>query len=679
MTETRNPVNFLSLLPLLPAEKEFARCLAKGRPCKIGSGYLSLSASIPNEQIESGEGANVVRGEVIRFFAYGGNAENPVRGSVIDLRGAWIFGLLDLTNASIPYALMFGNCHFDAVVKMRNVECAALDLNGSHLARGLYADALTTKSSVNFRHDFSAEGVVVLLHANIGGDLDCMGGRFRNLGGYALFADRMTVKGSVNFRDGFLAEGEVRLAGANIGGDLDCMSGKFHNLGGHALVADRVTVKGSVNFRDGFSAEGEVRLAGANIGGDLDCMRGEFHNLSGNALFADGLTIKGGVNLRNGFLAEGEVRLVGANIGRGLDCMGGKFHNPGGNALTAERSAIGGILLWWKTACEGIVNLAYARANELADDSDSWKSCEVDLEGFTYNRFTHPKDASFRIDWLAKRPAGKEFSSQPYEQAAKSMERRTDVQDILRKMRRLEQEYGKDSWLQRAWDRTMSTLRNFVYRPLRTVKWTFSILLAGAVFFGVAAHYNQIAPHQPAILASDKYQKGLVEGNSRMEAVRTMFPDYPEFNPLVFSLDVFIPFFALHQEPFWYPAAGSDDNFWILLFLLTLSLIMLGIAMLVVWLFRRCRRIGEDSACNMWAAAGMAVVLLEIAVAAAAGAAHILFDAESVLWLANSRWLMVWYWLEIIAGGVLTSLFLLSVSSLLRPPSRSHKSSDERD
>ena len=88
--EIRNPVNFLSLLPLLPAEKIFARCLATGEPCIIGDGEL------PKEGIESGEGANVVRSEVIRFFAYGGNEENPVLGPDDLFAGGVDFRVLEL-------------------------------------------------------------------------------------------------------------------------------------------------------------------------------------------------------------------------------------------------------------------------------------------------------------------------------------------------------------------------------------------------------------------------------------------------------------------------------------------------------------------------------------------------------------------------------------------------------
>ena len=194
-------------------------------------------------------------------------------GPIIHLHGAWICGEtpLDLRYASIPYALYFSNCHFAVSVVMQYAECAALYLDGSRLAQGLRADGLVTKGAVYLRRNFSAEGEVRLLGANIGGNLDCGGGRFNNPGKYALSTDSLTTKGDVNLGDSFSAEGMVRLIGANIGGILSCVNGEFHNPNGTALLADGLTTKGDVYLMQGFSANGEVRLPGAKIGGGLFC------------------------------------------------------------------------------------------------------------------------------------------------------------------------------------------------------------------------------------------------------------------------------------------------------------------------------------------------------------------------------------------------------------------------
>ena len=339
---------------------------------------------------------------------------------------------------------------------------------------------------------------------------------------------------------------------------------------------------------------------------------------------------------------------------------------------------ISGNLLWRTTVCEGNVSLAYAKVDVLADDLDSWKLCKVVLDGFTYSRFVGPVDAESRLRWLDNRPDGMQSSPLPYEQTAKvlfEMGHVRDAREILLGKECLQTVDERTPLFWKFWREWWDIFAGYGYRLPYTAIWMVVFVTVGAVFFWSAAHRGQIVPHQPAILASEKYQAILsLKEYTPMRAVRTAFPDeYPEFNPLVFSLDVFIPFFALHQEPFWAPASSSNNNFLILLFLLSFFLILLGIVMFFAWLFRHWRRARDDGASA--AAAGMAILSLEIAVAAATGVAHVLFGAENVLWLVDWRWLTVWYWFEIAAGWILTSLFLLSVTGLLRP----RMSSGERD
>ena len=763
MTEMHTPAKFSSLLPLLPAEKEFARCLAERKSCIVGNGTL------PEQRIEFGNGANVVRGEVIRFFAEGGNEENPVPGAVIHLWGAWVSGDLDVTYVNIPHVLRLGSCHFVASVRMQYAECAALYLNGSRLARGLRADGLvakgvvclgdgfsaegevrllsakiggdldcaggkfhnsdgdafcadglTTQGNVNLDNGFSAEGEVRLLSAKIGGDLNCEDGKFHNPGGYALSADKLTTTGDVYLRRSFSAEGEVRLLSANIGGDLNCEDGKFHNPGGYALSADKLTTtgdvylrkdfsaegevqllsaniggdldcaggkfhnsdrdavsadrlmtKGSVYLRRGFSAEGEVRLLSANIGGDLDCADGKFHNSDRDALSADGLTTKGSVNLNQSFSAEGTVRLLSANIGGNLNCAGGKFYNPGECALNVRGGNINRGVFWQKTTCAGIVNLAYVKTDMLVDDSDSWKSCKVVLDGFVYNRFAGHDNVESRLRWLDNRPDGEEFSLLPYEQAAKvlfGMEHADDAREILLKKERLQTKDGQMHWLQREWRRLWNVFAGYGYRLRYTIAWILGIVAFGAVFFGVAAHHDQIVPHQPAILASAEYQEARKE-NLPMEAARVAFPvEYPEFTPLAFALDVFIPLFALHQEPFWAPASNMDDDWWKSSILLALFLAALAIFTWLARMFQNwIKSERSDAPGPTGVGFGMALFVSLLGFDFAAGFALVFLDFEIGLWLADWRWLTVWYWIEIAAGWILTSLFLLSITGLLRP------------
>ena len=81
---------------------------------------------------------------------------------------------------------------------------------------------------------------------------------------------------NVFLRDGFSAEGTVALRGAQIGGDIVCPDGTFKNPGKDAISADGANVRGTVFLNEGFSAEGTVRLPGVQIGGSLQCNGGRF-------------------------------------------------------------------------------------------------------------------------------------------------------------------------------------------------------------------------------------------------------------------------------------------------------------------------------------------------------------------------------------------------------------------
>ena len=690
--EILNPVLWANIRPnMTPAERYFACCLARGKPCFLGN-------AIP----EKASSRNIIRSEVIRFFAYGGDANHPVRGAHIFLQGAWISSesSLDLIYARIPYSLGMCKCHLDLNILMIGAQCVDLSLVGSRLCGNLNGDGAKIGGNLLLRQGFVAEGEIRLIGAHVSGHLDCENGKFHNLKKMAIAADGIQVDGNVRLRGGFSAKGEVRLPTARIGGELDCSDGTFDNPENWALCADgvhvrsRIVMRGAsvtgetrligaytngqldcgggrfdggegvsfradgmtasrgIALRGGFCANGTVRLLGACTDGNLDCSGGEFRNLDGKALGADNVRVGGSVFLSGDFFAEGEVRLPNARIGA-LECAGkfnnrlavalgatdmevrgdvtlranfqgevlltgarigtsltvvGTFDNPQEVALNAERIEARHGMFWNPKGGGGVVDLAYARVGVLADVIDAWKPFQIILNGFAYDQFFNPADAQSRLGWLSKRPSEMPFSPLPYEQAAKilsGMGHPVDAWDILREKRQLEREHKQVPWWQRVWGQWIDSLTNFVYRPLRTVGWTMGIVLAGAVFFGAADHCERIVPHQPIVLSKKEYQNAREDGGHPFDAARKAVPDYPGFNPLMFSLDVFVPLFNLHQESYWAPNSGKGDFF--------------------RWLTR-----GKGEFEGWWL-------------------------------------LTAWYWIEIMAGWLLSSLLLLSVTGLLRP------------
>ena len=703
----RNPAKLPT--DLNPAEEKFVDSLAEGQPCIVGNGEL------PKEGIESGDGANVVRGEVIRFFAYGGDEENLVLGPAIHLQGAWICGEtppLDLTHADIRYVLRFFDCHFVGRVGMIGLKCPALYMSGSRLAKGFQAAELRTDGPVYLRDGFVANEKVDLSRAHIGGDLSCAGGKFNGQDEQALMANLATVKGAMFMHNGFSAEGEVRLVGARIAGDFDCMGGRFNNLGDKALSADEMAVGGTVFLNNGFSAEGHVNLLRTRIDGDLDCTNGTFRNPKEPAFTVSGATVGGNMFLCGGFSADGLVNILGANISENLDCAGGRFYNFGNYALNAERVVTGGHVFLNKHVsggghpffacgrvrfanadigrnfnCKGgqffhwgdgsaiaaaglktrgavflsegftvqgdvdlniaqiggtfvckksspatsIIDLSSTKAVAVDDDSDAWGPFKFLLDNFTYSTFygVYPKD-KHRLKWLKKRPearrlkdGGEEkipFSPLPYEQAAKvlfNMGHDNDARKILLEKERKITKYGKWKWWQNSLRWCWDKLAGYGYKPMRTFRFGMIVIIFGGCVFWYAEENKRIVPHQPVVLAKDKYRVARKADTHPAESAQLVVSDYPGFNPFLFSVDIFVPFFNLHQEPYWAPDSGNGDFFsWV-----------------GHWVGQWIRGDvhSQDVRFDWW-------------------------------WF-----LTLWYWLEIIAGWILTSLFLLSVTGLLRP------------
>jgi len=300
----------------------------------------------------------------------------------------------------------------------RNLDCegaqlqnpAQIDVKESGMA--LMAESAKIAGSVLLRKKCAAEGQVRLYGAEIGGNLDCEDGQFSNpldptieTSGMALHVEAAKVTGAILLRFGFTAEGQVRIYGCEIGGNLECDDGKFKNPAlpdikesGIALLAEGVKVTGSVLLRRGFAAEGQVRLFGCEIGRNLDCEDGKFQNpvvpkaeLSGMALQAEGAKVAGSALLRKKFLAVGEVRMYRARIEGDLDFKEGEF---------------------------GSLNLTSASAGAIQDDEKGWpQKGKLLLDGFSYSRISGgPTSARKRLQWLERETP---FARQPYRQLAK--------------------------------------------------------------------------------------------------------------------------------------------------------------------------------------------------------------------------------------------------------------------
>jgi hypothetical protein len=353
-----------SFAQLHEAEEKLLRAAPQGETAICGPNRKDFEPANDPRRAAHWGSERTLRAVLIRWLCVSAAARESIDPRGIQVHGAKIEGELDLSFVAVPFPVSLCSCALPEETKLGFLEIPTLSLSGSWL-RSLQAESIVVKGTLSLNNGFRAEGEVNLVGAQIGGNLDCGAGTFKNATGKALRADRINVQGSVFLRNGFAAEGEVRLLGAKIGGNLECNVGTLKNGNGKSLSADRMVVQGSVFLRDGFVAEGEVRLLGSRIGGNLECNAGQFKNAGGVALNADRIHTQGNVLLSSGFLAEGEVNLAGAQIGNNLACDSGIFKNPPGLALNGDGINVRGfVYLRSGFSAEGEVNLLSAQIGD---------------------------------------------------------------------------------------------------------------------------------------------------------------------------------------------------------------------------------------------------------------------------------------------------------------------------
>ncbi|MGA2069959.1 MAG: hypothetical protein ABSG97_01305 [Sedimentisphaerales bacterium] len=461
-----------------------------------------------------------------------------------------------------------GMVHFYGVAIGGDFDC----LNGifiNEIGQAISADGMDVKGSVFLRDGFKAEGEVRFPRAAIGGDFDCSDGNFINVNKtrYTILADGMDVKGNVFLRNGFKSNGMVHFHGVVIGGDFDCINGKFVNEIGRTISADGMNVKGSVFLRDGFKANGEVSFSAVSIGRQFSCINGEFININkdGRAISADEIYVNGDVLLKDSFKANGEVCFTGAKIDGTFDCANGEFVNKGGRAISADgmnvkvavflrnsfkaeglislMGATVGEHFFWKDVNlikETKLDLRNAKTRVLNDDEKSWPDeGNLFLDGFVYEDIgdKSPKDAIKRIDWL-NRQGYERFRAGPYEQLAKVLEKMGHNEDA--KEIRIEKEEqltkrGGFGWLGRFWRGVLYWTIGYGYRPWQAL-WSIGIIIVlGIIVFGIG--------HKADVI------------------VKTEEKPYHKFNALFYSIEMFVPVLDLHLKKYWIPDANKSGTF----------------------------------------------------------------------------------------------------------------------
>ncbi|MBI5747906.1 MAG: hypothetical protein HZA00_02190 [Nitrospinae bacterium] len=500
--------NLIDLLPehlkdgIKPAEERLLEAVQKGDPADFRRGEEEIDKP---EKADKWGNERIIRSEILYWLCTSPDAIQNIHTKGIQIWGAKITGFIDFEGASIPHILRIMNCFIEEEIILMDAKTKTINLFKS-LLKSFTADRINIEGTLVLKKVI-AKGVIRLLGANINGDLNCNGASFENAEGDSFRGDGLTTKGSV-FLDNVTSKGAILLPGAKINGNLGCTGASFESVEGYSFIGDRLSTKDSVVF--------------------------------------------------NNITSKGVIRLLGANINGDLDCTGASFEDAGKYVLITERAKIGGVFFLNKLKkANGRFNFSYMNVGQFVDDENSWPNQDnLILTGFEYKGFgggNTPTEADKRIQWIRLQDK-KYFSTQPYEQLAKvyrQIGHESDAREVMIAKQEDLRKYGKLSRKAKFWNWFLGETIGHGYKPLKAVGIIIVFLIFGIFIFSWANNYSVMQPSKERVYMSKDFQEK-----------RSIPPEYPQFNPIMYSMDVFVPFLDLHQEDYWLPDASKPYGFW---------------------------------------------------------------------------------------------------------------------
>ncbi len=474
---------------LTAAEMVVLEAAVHGQVADCGAGGKAPSAS--RKRLAWGE-ERTVRAELLRWLCVDARAAGCIDLRGIAIASAKIAGRLDLAYVTLRFPLTIVHCIIRDGIDLTHAETRQIVLEGSYCGP-IAAHGVAVRGGVSLR-GLRVLGAVDISGAVVSDNVDCGAARLLHRKATALDAEHANIGGSLRLNAGFRAFGLINLRGAAIGDNLECSGGAFFNRERQALAAGGIKVGGSAIFEDGFRTNGMVAMQRATIGADLSFQRSIF---------------------------------AGEKSGADL-----------------SRAVVEGRLVWVaiENSPHTVLDLSDAQFGQLADEEASWPAPEnFHLDGCRYSSiaagFTQ-LDARLRL-LRALRP----FSPQAYTELAGALRRQGRERDAMRvaiEREELRRRHERMSLPGRVAHRLFGIVTGHGYKAYRVMFVPAFFVLAGWLLFSLGYREGVVLPSSEQV-----YEQFLRSG--------TLPPSYPSFNPLIYSLDTFLPLTDFHQEDYWYP------------------------------------------------------------------------------------------------------------------------------
>jgi hypothetical protein len=545
------------------SEKFFAAAedgMPFGRPVDKYFDQVDRYFDDDRNKIEEWGPQRTIPAQWIRWLCTDAEAKSLVSPSGINLVGVRIKDKLDLRNWQIPFPLTARGCVFDAGIDLadahllsaRFVACSFrfLSLRRLKVDRDFVFDSWSVVSDSlvqTLDSLLSLSSKVDLSESSIGGDLLC------DDTALDLKIDAANIGGSVFLRHISSPGASVSLRRAIIGGDLDCSFSLFVYRTGTCVEGQGAKIAGNLDF---FFAdvEREISVEGASIGQNLD-----FRGASLDGVTASSVTVGKSVLFAdpldpNALDASGDMAQEEINQ---IDPL---HHSSLTGTLAFTDATIAGAFQWDTEVpqSEATLDLTRAKAGRLLNNpSGALPKNKLLLAGFLFDRLDGyaSTDSQAQIKWLRLQPnAG--LLTQPYDQMADAF-RNIGLPDQAIDILIAEnwdhvRAFYPTSWidlfnlnklLALLWYRVLGPLIGYGYRPANGLWFFLFFLVLGARVFQKAHSDGVIVPTKP-------------------HADQT--PNYPKFQPFIYSLETFVPLLKFSMGDYWGPNDASDKPILIL-------------------------------------------------------------------------------------------------------------------
>lgn len=494
----------------------------------------------------------------------------------LELVGAHVTGDLELRGSRLrlKHSARLERLRVDGSLFIdEQFSCATtLDLRSARIGGSIVANRAVFRAPVG--------AAVRLLQAKIDGGVEFRRSAFLTGGAVAIDANGMNVEQHFTLARARVC-GAVELAGSGIGLNLTLVGARISAVSGKtppgqfAVWADTTSIGGHVRL-DNATVRGGLSLNSARIGGSLN-LTGVTLSAEGSefALSAESAAVEGNVVIVQGPGARpgthrparltGRVSFTSAEIGRSVIVDKAVFAcatpaeseakdsrtGTRRDRVNLNRMRIGAVLQLHETCFHGRpITLANTRAGSLADDMASWNSAgSLLLNGFDYGILLGDAATSWRERrmWLLKQadddlrrhPRPQPFSHLSSVLRRMGHERDARMISILRRrtQRRALRWYSPRRW--GGW--LLDATSGYGYRPWLALVWIGFLALLGAGVF--RAGQDGFIPVRDRVYLTAEWS-----------AKRQLPPGYPAFDPIVYSLDVLIPFANFGQKDFWTPS-----------------------------------------------------------------------------------------------------------------------------